>query len=140
MNITATLTDNITEILNKILDFTKQRHNILADNIVNVNLAGFKPKDLDSSGFADTMSLAVYEHLQNERLLLKDNENIKFIADGFLETTPVIDENADSLLKNNKKIYLKNQINKLSENLLNRKVAEQLLKQKRAKNSMALNF
>ncbi|MBW8034334.1 MAG: hypothetical protein FVQ79_01305 [Planctomycetes bacterium] len=140
MNITATLTDNITEILNKVLDFTKQRHNILTDNIVNVNLDDFKPKDLDSPGFADTMSLAVYEHARNDRLLLRDNENIKFIAGGFMETTPVIDENAESLLKNNKEIYLKMQINKLSENLLNRKVAEQLLKQKQAKNSMALNF
>lgn len=140
MNITATITDNMTEILDKILLFTKQRHNILTDNIVNVNLTGFRPKDLDSSGFADTMSLAVYEHVQSERLLLRDNENIKFVADGFLETTPVIDENSESLLKNNKEIYLKKQINKLSENLLNRKVAEQLLKQKRAKNSMALNF
>lgn len=140
MNITATLTDNITEILNKILDFTKQRHSILTDNIVNVNLHGFKPKDLDSSGFADTMSLAVYEHVRNERLLFRDNENIKFIADGFLETTPVIDENAESILKNNKEIYLKKQIKKLSENLMNRKVAEQLLKQKQAKNSMALNL
>jgi len=140
MNITATFTDNITEILNKILDFTKQRHNILTENIVNVNLDGFKPKDLDSSGFADTMSLAVYEHVQTERLLLKDNDNIKFIADGFLETTPVIDENAESMLKNNKEIYLKKQINKLSENLLNRKVTEQLLKQKQTKDSMALNF
>lgn len=140
MNITTTLTDNMTEILNKILAFTKQRHNILTDNIINVNLAGFQPKDLDSSGFADTMSLAVYEHVQSERLLLRDNENIKFVADGFLETTPVIDEDAESLLKNDKEIYLKKQIKKLSENLLNRKVAEQLLKQKRAKNSMALNF
>jgi hypothetical protein len=73
-------------------------------------------------------------------LLLKDNDNIKFIADGFLETTPVIDENAESLLKNNKEIYLKKQINKLSENLLNRKVTEQLLKQKQTKDSMAMNF
>jgi len=140
MNITATFTDNMTEILNKILDFTKQRHNILTDNIVNVNLTGFRPRDLDSPGFADTMSLAVYEHVQNERLLLRDNENIKFEADGFLETTAVIDENAESILKNNKEVYLKKQIKKLSENLLNRKVAEQLLKQKQAKNSMALNY
>ena len=140
MNITATFTDNITEILNKILDFTKQRHNILTDNIVNVNLDGFKPKDLDSSGFADTMSLAVYEHVQSERLLLRDNDNIKFVENGFLETTPIIDENAESILKADKEIYLKTQIKKLSENLLNRKVAEQLLKQKRAKTTMALNY
>lgn len=140
MNIAATLTDNMTEILNKILLFTKQRHNILTDNIVNVNHAGFKPKDLDSPGFADTMSIAVYEHLQNERLLFKDNDNIKFAAEGFMETTPVTDKVAEELLKNDKEIYLKRQIKNLSENLLNRKVAEQLLKQKLDKNSMALNF
>ena len=140
MNITETLTDNVTEILNKILDFTRQRHNILTNNIVNVNVAGFKPRDLDSSGFADTMSHAVYEHVQSERLLLRDNDNIKFVENGFLETTPIIDENAESILKADKEIYLKTQIKKLSENLLNRKVAEQLLKQKRVKTTMALNY
>ena len=139
MNISATATDNITEVLTKILDFTEQRHKILTENIIKVNDDGYLPKELDSSGFADVMGHAVYEHMTNERLLLRDNENIKFGANGFVEIKPIHDDHADSILKNNKEKYLKLQIKKISDNLLNKKVTEELLRQKRSRLSLALN-
>ena len=140
MNISATVTDNITEVLTKILEFTKKRHDILTKNIVNVNVGDYQPKDLDSSGFADVMGLAVCEHIKNERLLLRDNNNIKFGANGFVEIKPIPDEHGGSLLKVDKEEYLKLQVRKISENLLNRKITEELLKQKRAQQCLALNL
>ena len=140
MNIAATATDNITEVLTKILEFTEQRHKILTENIIKVNDNNYQPKELDSNGFADVMGLAVYEHIKNARLLLRDNNNIKFGANGFVEIKPIHDAHAGSLLKNNKEKYLKLQIKKISDNLLNKKVTEELLKQKRDRLSLTLNM
>ncbi len=139
MNIAATITDNITEVLTKILEFTKQRHKILTENVVNVNVVNYLPKELDSDGFADVMGHAVFEHMKNERLLLRDNNNIKFGANGSVEIKSIHDAQAGSLLKINKEKYLKLQIKKISDNLLNRKVTEKLLRKKRTQQSLALN-
>lgn len=139
MNIAATATDNITEVLTKILEFTEQRHKILTENIIKVNDNNYQPKELDSNGFADVMGLAVYEHMKNARLLLRDNNNIKFGANGFVEIKPINDGHAGSLLKINKEKYLKLQIKKISDNLINRKVTEELLRKKRTRLSLALN-
>ena len=43
MNLTAMITDNITEILIKIVKFTRTRQKILVQNIINVNEPDFTP-------------------------------------------------------------------------------------------------
>ena len=129
MDLSSTTTDNIVEILSKIVTFTQQRHEILMQNIVNINSSDFIPRDLDVSGFADLMTEAVSEHLQNERLLMRDSENIKFGPNGQFKSMPIEDKCAKNLLKKNIKEYLKLQITKLSENMVNQKVARELIKQ-----------
>ena len=47
-----------------------------------------------------------------------------------MEVRPVVDDHAHALLQTNRDEYTELQINKLLENCLNRKVAEELLRQK----------
>ena len=130
MDISLTASDNITEMLEKIIEFAGRRDKVLTRNIEDFDDEGFVPKDLDVTGFADLMTMAVAEHIQNDRLLLQDNDNIRFGERGSFEAATVTDDRATELLENNRKKYIELQINKLSENLVNKRMAMELLEHK----------
>ncbi len=131
MNITPLITDNITEILVKIIEFTQTRQKILTRNITNIHDPGFVPKDLAVDEFSNSLNNAIDEHIRNQRLVLRDTENVKFGVSGSFEVKPLVDECGKELLEESRDEYLELQINRLSENSLNQRVAAELLRQKR---------
>ena len=130
MNLTSLITDNITEILVKIIEFTHTRQKILTQNITNVNNPGFVPKELAVNEFSGLLNDALEEHVRNQRLILRDTENIKFGVSGSFEVKPMADKRSKELLEKNRDKYLQLQINKLLENSLNQIFAAKLLRQK----------
>ena len=130
MNLTSLLTDNITDILIKIVQFTQTRQKILIQNIINIQNPGFIPKELEVDEFSNVLNNAIDEHVQNKRLVLRDTENIKFGARGSIELKPIVDRHSIKLLEENRDEYIDRQINKLWENALNQKFAAELLRQK----------
>ena len=129
MNLMSLVTDNITEILIKIVKFTQTRQKILIQNLINVQNPEYIPRELEVNEFSEVLNNAIDEHVRNQRLLLRDTENIKFGASGSIKLTPIVDEHAIKLLENNREEYIDRQINKLWENSLNQKLAAQLLRQ-----------
>jgi len=136
MNLPSTITDNITELLIKIIEFTQSRQKILTRNINYVNKSGFVPKDLAVDEFSGLLHMAIHEHVRRKRLLLCDTENIKFGAAGSFDVSPITDVRSEELLKNNRDEYLELQINKLMENSLNQQLAAELLRQKQEASSV----
>jgi len=134
MNQQAVITDNIAELLTKIIEFTNNRQKILTDNINNVHNFGFIPKDLAVNEFSDLLDAAIDEHVRKKRLILCDTKNINFGPDGFFEVKPVIDNAAKKLLEDNKNEYIELQINKLLENAIHQRLAAELLVQRQALN------
>jgi flagellar basal body rod protein FlgB len=130
MNLMSLMTDNITEILIKIVKFTQIRQKIIIQNIINVQNPGFIPKELEVNEFSDVLNNAIDEHVRNQRLVLHDTKNIKFGASGSIELKPIIDEHGIKLLEQNREQYIERQINKLWENSLNQKLAAELLRKK----------
>lgn len=130
MNIASLATDNITELLFKIIEFTKIRQKILTRNINDMHQADFEPKDLEVDRFSQILNNAITEHVLKGRLILCDTESIKFGPDGHFEVKPITDKNAKKILQNNRDQYLEMQIDKLLENSLNQRLAAELLKQK----------
>jgi len=130
MELKSLITDNIAELLFKIVEFTQKRQKLLIQNINNAQNNEFIPHDLAVDEFSESLSNAIAEHAQNQRLLLHDTDNIKFGADGNFEAKPIIDEHAKELSKNNPNEYLELQISKLLENSLNQRIATELMKQK----------
>ncbi len=55
MNLMSLMTDNITEILIKIVKFTQTRQKILIQNIINFQNPGFVPKELEVNEFSDVL-------------------------------------------------------------------------------------
>ncbi len=130
MDLSSIVTDNITEVLVKVIEFAGRRHKILTRNILDANTADFLPMDLDVAEFSDVMMTGIAEHIRSKRLLLCDSENIKFGVGGDFVSIEIVDQEAKHLLEGNMAGYLELQIEKLTENLLNKKVAVQLLEQK----------
>jgi flagellar basal body rod protein FlgB len=130
MSLMPLITDNISELLVKIIEFTQSRQKVLILNINNMDYPGFVPKDLAVEEFSELLNKALDEHSQSQCLLLYDTENIKFGAAGSFEVKPAVDKYAKELLEENQEEYLELQTNKLWENSLNQKVAAELLRQK----------
>lgn len=130
MNLTSLITDNITEILVKIIEFTHTRQKIIIRNITCMNNPGFVPQQLAVKEFSGLLNSAIDEHIQNQRLLLRDTENIKFGTSGNFEVKPTADKHSKLLLEKNREEYLEVQIKKLLENSLNQRVAAELLRKK----------
>jgi len=130
MNAPTMITDNVTEILVKIIEFTQTRQKILSRNINNIDMSGFVPKDLAVDEFSGLLNTAIDEHVRNQRLVLCDTKNVKFGAAGSFRVEASVDKYAKKLLEENRDEYLELQINKLLENSLNQRVAAELLKQK----------
>lgn len=127
---TASIADNISDVLVKIVHFTQLRRRVLHENLHKAGDPGFTPKDLPVRELAEVLNVAVAEHLQSHRLLFRDTPNIKFGPNNTMEAWPVVDPQAHALLQTNRDEYTELQIGKLLENCLNRKVAEELLRQK----------
>lgn len=123
-------TDNITEILFMIIEFTHARQRILAQNIINIHIPGFTPKELEVEDFSDLLNNAIDEHVRSCRLVLCDTKNIKFGIGGNIHVKPIPDKDSKELLEENQNEYLKLQIKKLTENSYNQMVATELLRQK----------
>lgn len=136
MKIASLITDNITELLVKIIEFTRIRHKILARNISDISILGFVPKDLVADEFSDLLNSAINEHIANRRLVLRDTENVKFGIGGSFKVKPTIDRYAKDLLDENRDEYIELQKNKLLENTINQRVAAELLKQKQGLTSV----
>jgi hypothetical protein len=128
------VTDNITELLLKIIEFTSIRQKILIGNINAMRTAGFTPKDLPMNEVAGILHQAVNEHARSGRIVLQDSPNVRFKAGGNFEARPVIDEHARQLFENDRDEYLHVMISKLLENSLNQKIATEMLRQKQAEN------
>jgi len=127
MDLLSFIPDNITEVLVKIIQFAELRRGILNGNVRGVHTPGYVPRDLPVVEFADLLHVAIGEHVQHQRLLFLDTANITFGNGGTMRIHPVTDDHARTLLQANLDEYLNLQINRLVENSLNLKVAQELM-------------
>jgi hypothetical protein len=127
---TASIADNISDVLAKIIYFTQLRRQVLHDNLHQADHPGFAPQDMPVRELAEALNIAVAEHLQHRRLLFRDTPHIKFGPNNTMQVRPIPDAHAQALLQTNRDEYTELQIRKLLENCLNRKVADELLRQK----------
>ncbi len=130
MDLLSIVTDNITEILVQVVEFTQARQKVLIRNINKMKSIGFVPEDVKVHEFCKSLDHAVREHLHTGRLVLCDTESIKFVESGSVEVSPVVDKYAKQLLEENPEQYLELQTNKILENSLNQRIAAELLRQR----------
>lgn len=132
-------TDNINDLLCRIVDFTDHRKAILTRNLFDYRTAGFEPLDLPVCEFASAMTCALAEHLHHRRLVVQDSDHLKFGDGGQVAISPVVDSQGKQFLENGQaEIYLNHQLQKLSENLIHQQLAAELLRQKQQRSALLL--
>jgi len=136
MNLPSSITDNVAELLVKIIEFTEARHKALIRNIQNFHSADFIPQDLAVEEFCTLLNDAIDAHSRSQCLVFCDTKNIKFGAAGAFEAHPMLDKHSKHLLDQDQHEYLQSQMNKLLENSLNQRIAAELLVQKEGKVSI----
>lgn len=122
-------TDHVAQVLTMIIEFTEKRDKLLTLNMRNANKVNYTPEDLDVTLFADLMGQAVSEHILNDRLIFRDRDSVQFGNEGNFDCKPRIDLQAKKLFDNDKKKYMELQVQKLSENMINHRIAHELLRQ-----------
>ncbi len=127
MDLLSPISDNLTELLVKILRFTELRRDVLYQNMHNTRTPDYVPQDMPVVEFVRVLNGAIAEHLQSHRLLFCDTENIKFGSNSTMEVQPQPDAHAKMVLERNRDEYIELQVGKLLENSLNRKIARELL-------------
>lgn len=140
MDVASTTRENITEVLTQILAFTERRKEILTRNIVDFRTDDFVPQDLPAGEFARCMTRALAEHLCRNRLLFCDSSHVRFESNGAFSIDPVPDPKALDLLQTDPRQYVQIQIQKLSENMMNNRIAAQLLRQVKNKAASAREY
>ena len=130
MEFSSLIRDNLSELLVKIVQFTERRRDVLYENMHNTRTPGFTPRDMPVLEFVQILNGAIAEHLQHQRLLFCDTENIRFGRNNLMTITPISDGPAKTMLQTDRDEYLELQVGKLLENSLNRKVAKELLRLK----------
>ena len=130
MDLLSLIPDNISEVLVRIIQFTDLRRRVLQRNMCDVDSPGFLSQDVPVREFAELLNGAIAEHLRSRRLLFRDTPNIKFGAHNSMQIRPIPDTSAQAALQRNRGAYIELQVNKLLENALNRRVAEELFRQK----------
>jgi len=130
MELSPPVSDNLSELLVKIIQFTERRRDVLYENIHNTRTPGYIPRDMPVLEFVQILNGAIAEHLQHQRLLFCDSGHIRFGKNNIMAIAPVPDDPARTLLETDRDQYMELQVGKLLENSLNRKVAKELLRVK----------
>jgi hypothetical protein len=130
MKLTSAVTDNVEELLTKIIEFTEAREKVLTENLKNFSMENFVPRDLPVEEFAMAIDIAIGEHVKNDRLAFLDSDNLKFGSHGSFITSLIIDKDAKKLFEKNIDEYLKLQAKKMAENKLNSVLANEMLRHK----------
>jgi len=130
MQLEAPEANHISELLAMLVAFTKTRRQVLANNIIKMDVSGFSPQDLATDDFSRTMNNAISEYLAHQRILLIDTDTIRFGPNMSLELEAVPDGQAHALLQHDRQAYVEYQTERLVENALNEKVALKLLETK----------
>ena len=127
MNLLSLVPNNLSEVLLKILRFAELRRDVLYHNEEHVDDADFRPQDMPVVEFAAVLNAAVAEHLQSNRLIFRDTDNVRFGPDGSIELRAITDEQAEALLHTDRNAYVEHQKCMWQENILNQTVAQELL-------------
>lgn len=118
-------------VLERLVQFTGQRHKLLTHNIANLSTPNFRPRGLDPASFQDALADAI--DTRRDRggtfrgpLELRDTADLRFTADGIEVRQTPRDENLLFHDRNNRS--LERMMQDLAENALTHNAALEMLR------------
>ena len=117
--------------LERLVQFTGQRHRLITHNIANRSTPNFRPRDLDVGQFQQTLVKAIDERRETDGVFrsgleLRDTSELRFTKDGLEMRSDPLDENILFHDRNNRN--LERQMQDLAENAMTHNAALQMMR------------
>lgn len=119
-------------VLERLIQFTGERHKVLADNVANISTPYFKPRDLDPASFQATLRDAIDRRRETSPnpvsgdLDLRDSRQVKFEGDHIVARPQASNENIMFHDENNRD--LERTMQRIAENTLTHNAAIELMR------------
>ena len=116
--------------LEKMVAFTQARHEMLAENIANIDTPGYRTKQLDARAFQQTLKEALDRRDGDHKAPFKMKRTRQFRQGpgGALEVTPTLEPPENVLFHDGTNARLERQMSDLAENAMMHQFATQMLK------------
>ncbi|MBN1846427.1 MAG: flagellar basal body rod protein FlgB [Sedimentisphaerales bacterium] len=119
-------------VLEQVMAFTEARHQVLADNISNIDTVGYTMKDLPVEEFYQALDRAIERRDRagaSAPLAPQDTRNLRWDAGGRLRARSVAAANQNILFQDQNNRSVENQMSQMAQNGLLHNVAAELLRQ-----------
>ena len=117
-------------VLEKVMSFTQQRQQVLANNISNFDTPGYKMKDVPEAEFFESLSKAVEKRDKRGTgsLELSSTRNLRWDRKGNLQVKASAVENSNILFHDQNNRFVEKQMSTMSKNALLHNVSAELLR------------
>jgi len=118
-------------VLEKVMEFTEARHEVLANNVSNFDTVGYKVKDLPADEFFAELRQAVERRANSgagSQLELHATKHYSWDSDGKLQARPEEIEDNNILFHDENNRFVEKQMTTMSKNALLHNVAAELLR------------
>lgn len=120
-------------VLEKLAAFTEARHQVLAENIANIDTPHYRAKQLDAKAFRAKLAEAVKNRRDaghGSGLDLKGTRQFHVDKTGMLRVTPTLRPTENALFHDGTNASLERQMASLAENTLMNRVTVELLSER----------
>ena len=127
MFIDQLLSQTAVPMLEQVMQFTAARHNVLANNIANIDVPGYRMQDLPVADFQQALRRAADEKAPTGRLVL-NGRAVRTGDDGRLVVQPTATPGHNFLHVDQGNRQVEKQMTALAENTLTYNIAAELLR------------
>ena len=114
--------------LEQVLQFTAQRHEVLVNNIANIDTPGYVAQDLSVSDFHNALAKAMGDQQAGGGPLVLSGEQVKTDGSGRLTTTPKPVSDLGVTFHDHATRQVEKEMTALAENTLTYNIAAELLR------------
>ena len=115
-------------VLEQVLQFTAQRHQVLVNNIANIDTPGYVAQDLSMSDFQNALAKALGEQQTSGGPLMLSGQQVKTDASGRLTTTPQPVSGLGVTFHDGASRQVEKEMTALAENTLTYNIAAELMR------------
>ena len=118
-------------VLQQVMSFTEARHEVLANNISNLDTVGYKMKDLPTDEFFRTLDDAVRRRDAagaGARLEMRTGKHLRWDRNGRLQVKPTELENSNILFHDGNNRSVEKQMSAMAQNALLHNMTAELLR------------
>lgn len=115
-------------VLEQLMQFTAARHELLVNNIANIDTPGYRVADLSVADFQQAMRKAVANRTSNGGRLVLQGEQVRTDEAGRMRTTPASSGSSEVTFHDGANRQIEKEMATLAENALAYNIAAEMLK------------